>query len=152
MKGEEVATSNGKPARSGFHPIDGMRDWWADAPQWQRYAVYIALIVFALILPAPWVGSFMSPDSDWTTVLIFPVGTYILLAVGLNIVVGHAGLLDLGFVAFFAIGAYTWASIGTSYGWSYWPTVVLGIFLASVSGASLARRPLRPRVDSLPTG
>lgn len=149
MKGEEVASSNGKPARGGFHPIDGMRDWWADAPHWQRYGVYIALIVFALILPAPWVGSFMSPDSDWTTVLIFPVGTYILLAVGLNIVVGHAGLLDLGFVAFFAIGAYTWASIGTSYGWSYWPTVVLGIFLASISGVILGAPTLRLRGDYL---
>ena len=108
MKGDGVSDNNETPARKGFHPIDGMRDWWADAPHWQRYGVYLALIVLVLILPAPWIGSFMSPYSDWTTVLIFPVGTYILLAVGLNIVVGHAGLLDLGFVAFFAIGAYTW--------------------------------------------
>ena len=149
MKGEEVAPSNGKPARGGFHPIDGMRDWWADAPQWQRYGVYLAVIVFALILPAPWIGSFMSPDSDWTTVLIFPIGTYILLAVGLNIVVGHAGMLDLGYVAFFAIGAYTWAAIGTNYGWSFWPTVVLGIFLAAVSGVILGAPTLRLRGDYL---
>ncbi|MGK3203229.1 branched-chain amino acid ABC transporter permease [Amycolatopsis sp. MEPSY49] len=149
MKGDGVAENNETRARKGFHPIDGMRDWWADAPHWQRYAVYIALIVFALILPAPWIGSFMSPYSDWTTVLIFPVGTYILLAVGLNIVVGHAGMLDLGYVAFFAIGAYTWASIGTSYGWSFWPTVVLGIFLASVSGVILGAPTLRLRGDYL---
>ncbi|MEV6621066.1 branched-chain amino acid ABC transporter permease [Amycolatopsis sp. NPDC051106] len=149
MKGDGVSDNNETPARKGFHPIDGMRDWWADAPHWQRYGVYLALIVLVLILPAPWIGSFMSPYSDWTTVLIFPVGTYILLAVGLNIVVGHAGLLDLGFVAFFAIGAYTWASIGTSYGWSYWPTVVLGIFLASVSGVILGAPTLRLRGDYL---
>lgn len=150
MKGnEEVSTSNGKPARGGFHPVDSLRDWWADAPHWQRYGVYLALIIGALILPAPAIGSFMSPDSDWTTVLIFPVGTYILLAIGLNIVVGHAGMLDLGFVAFFAIGAYTLAVMGTKYGWGFWGSLVLGIFLAAMSGVILGAPTLRLRGDYL---
>ncbi|WP_370948492.1 branched-chain amino acid ABC transporter permease [Amycolatopsis sp. cg5] len=143
MKGEAVAT------KKGFHPIDGMRDWWADAPQWQRYGVYIALLVFALILPAPAIGQFMSPDADWTGVLVYPVGTYILLAVGLNIVVGHAGMLDLGFVAFFAIGAYTFAYFGTKHGWSFWGTLVVGIFLAALSGVILGAPTLRLRGDYL---
>ncbi len=150
MKGnEEVSTENGKPARSGFHPVDGLRDWWARAPHWQRYGVYLALIIGALILPAPAIGSVMSPDSDWTTVLIFPVGVYILLAIGLNIVVGHAGMLDLGFVAFFAIGAYTLAVMGTQYGWSFWGCLVLGIFLAAMSGVILGAPTLRLRGDYL---
>src|SRR5437763_2079362 len=142
-----MTTANGKPARQGFHPVDGMRDWWARAPHWQRYGVYLLLIVFALILPAPWIGQFMSPDSDWTTVLIFPIGTYILLSIGLNIVVGHAGLLDLGYVAFFAIGAYTWATIGTKLHWAFWPTVILGIFFSSLSGGILGAPTLRRRGD-----
>nr|WP_244199611.1 branched-chain amino acid ABC transporter permease [Amycolatopsis thailandensis] len=145
----EKSSENGKPARAGFHPIDGMRDWWADAPHWQRYGVYILLIVGALILPAPAIGSFMSPDSDWTSVLIFPVGIYILLAIGLNIVVGHAGMLDLGFVAFFAIGAYTLAVMGTKYGWDFWGCLVLGIFLAAMSGVILGAPTLRLRGDYL---
>ncbi|AUI59956.1 branched-chain amino acid ABC transporter permease [Amycolatopsis sp. BJA-103] len=150
MKGnEEVSTENGKPARSGFHPVDGLRDWWARAPHWQRYGVYLALIVFALILPAPAIGSFMSPDSDWTNVLIFPIGIYILLAIGLNIVVGHAGMLDLGFVAFFAIGAYTLATMGTNYGWFVWPTFLVGIVLAAISGVILGAPTLRLRGDYL---
>ncbi|AGM07754.1 branched-chain amino acid ABC transporter permease [Amycolatopsis coloradensis] len=153
MKGnEEVAEKspeNGKPTRAGFHPVDGMRDWWARAPHWQRYGVYIALIIGALILPAPAIGSFMSPESDWTTVLIFPVGVYILLAIGLNIVVGHAGMLDLGFVAFFAIGAYTLAVMGTLHGWGFWGTLVLGIFLAAMSGVILGAPTLRLRGDYL---
>jgi hypothetical protein len=102
--------------------FDAVRDWWAKAPHWQRWIVYIGLIVGALILPAPAIGSFMSPYSDWTTVLIFPVGTYMLMAIGLNVVVGMAGLLDLGFVAFFAIGAYSLAYFGTEYGWNFWPS------------------------------
>ncbi|MER6667603.1 branched-chain amino acid ABC transporter permease [Amycolatopsis japonica] len=153
MKGnEQVAeksSENGKPARAGFHPIDGMRDWWARAPHWQRYGVYLALIAGALILPAPAIGSFMSPDSDWTSVLIFPIGVYILLAIGLNIVVGHAGMLDLGFVAFFAIGAYTLATMGVNYGWLVWPTLLVGIFLAAISGVILGAPTLRLRGDYL---
>ena len=54
-----------------------------------------------------------TPDPTSSGVLFFPVGIYILMALGLNIVVGHAGLLDLGYVAFFAVGAYTTAWLGT---------------------------------------
>ncbi|MBP2338159.1 branched-chain amino acid transport system permease protein [Saccharothrix coeruleofusca] len=129
--------------------FDGARDWWEHAKVWQRYLVYIGAIVFALILPAPWIGSFMSPGADWTSVLIYPVGTYILLAVGLNVVVGQAGLLDLGFVAFFAIGGYSVAYYGTQYGWNYWATVVFGIALAAVSGVILGAPTLRLRGDYL---
>src|SRR5436189_68101 len=75
MKGDGVTTQEN--TRRSFQPVNGARDWWQHAPMWQRYLVYIALIVFALILPAPWIGSFMSPASDWTSVLIFPIGTYI---------------------------------------------------------------------------
>ena len=45
----------------------------------------------------------------WQSVLVSQIGIYVLLAVGLNVVVGWAGLLDLGFIAFYAIGSYTTA-------------------------------------------
>ena len=45
----------------------------------------------------------------WQTVLVSEIGIYVLLAIGLNVVVGWAGLLDLGFIAFYAIGSYTTA-------------------------------------------
>ncbi|TMK88565.1 MAG: branched-chain amino acid ABC transporter permease, partial [Actinobacteria bacterium] len=54
----------------------------------------------------------MAPASDWKSILFFPIAVYVLLAVGLNVVVGQAGLLDLGYVAFFAIGAYAMALLG----------------------------------------
>ncbi|MFD1150254.1 branched-chain amino acid ABC transporter permease [Saccharothrix hoggarensis] len=148
MKGNGV-TGNANPLRRVGAPFDGARDWWEHAKVWQRYLVYIAVIVFALILPAPWIGSFMSPASDWTTVLIYPIGTYILLAIGLNVVVGQAGLLDLGFVAFFAIGGYSVAYYGTQFGWNYWATAAFGILLAAVSGVILGAPTLRLRGDYL---
>ncbi|WP_184690727.1 branched-chain amino acid ABC transporter permease [Saccharothrix tamanrassetensis] len=153
MKGDGVTREESPTKRGGFaavgHGIDRMRDWWENAKVWQRYLIYIALVVGALILPAPAIGTFMSPGSDWTTVLVYPIGTYILLAVGLNVVVGQAGLLDLGFVAFFAIGGYSVAYYGTQFGWNYWATVAFGIILAAVSGVILGAPTLRLRGDYL---
>src|SRR5919204_169174 len=56
----------------------------------------------------------MSPRSDWNKSLVFAILVFVMMGVGLNIVVGYAGLLDLGYVAFYAIGAYTcgWLASG----------------------------------------
>jgi len=129
--------------------IDRVRDWWHDASGWQRWTLYGLLIVLALFAPSQAVGSVMSPFTDWPSLLFNPIGIYILLALGLNIVVGYAGLLDLGYVAFFAIGAYTLAYLSTKYGWSFWPLLVLGIALAAVSGVILGAPTLRLRGDYL---
>jgi branched-chain amino acid transport system permease protein len=126
-----------------------LRDWWAEAPGWARWAVYIALIVGALLLPASAIGSFMTPQSDWATVLFYPIGVYIALAIGLNVVVGYAGLLDLGYVAFFAIGGYAMAVFGTMWGWNFWEILVVGVLLTSVSGLILGAPTLRLRGDYL---
>jgi branched-chain amino acid transport system permease protein len=128
---------------------DRVRDWWFDAPRWQRLGVYGLLLVVAIIAPHPVIASFMSPYTDWTSLLFNPIGTYVLLAIGLNIVVGHAGLLDLGFVAFYGIGAYTLAYLGTTLEWPFWPTVIMGVFLAAVSGVILGAPTLRLRGDYL---
>jgi branched-chain amino acid transport system permease protein len=128
---------------------DRVRDRWADASRWQRWLVYLLLLGVAVVLPSPAIGAFMSPYTDWTSLLFNPIGTYILLAIGLNIVVGQAGLLDLGYVAFFAIGAYTLAYLGITRGFTFWPTLVLGMGLAAVSGVILGAPTLRLRGDYL---
>ena len=67
-------------------------------------------------------------DRNWQSVLFFPVGVYILLALGLNVVVGLTGLLDLGYVAFFAVGAYTTAKLTTDGGsLTAWEALLLAI-------------------------
>ena len=126
-----------------------IRDWWADAPRWARWLVYIALIIAALLLPASSIGSFMTPRSDWATVLFYPIGIYVALAIGLNVVVGYAGLLDLGYVAFFAIGGYSMAVLGTKFGWSFWEVLTVGVLLTSGSGLILGAPTLRLRGDYL---
>ncbi len=81
-------------------------------------------------------------------------GLYVLMGLGLNIVVGFAGLLDLGYVAFFAIGAYT-AGLLTSmrsslaWGWSFWAAWPVALLFAAMAGIILGIPVLRMRGDYL---
>ncbi|MEW2356662.1 branched-chain amino acid ABC transporter permease [Spirillospora sp. NPDC029432] len=130
--------------------LDAVRDRWAVAPGWQRWIVYVLLIIGALLLPHESIGSFMAPSgSDWPTMLSDQIGIYVLLALGLNVVVGLAGLLDLGYVAFYAVGGYTIGIFGTKYGWSFWELLVLAILLSALSGVILGGPTLRLRGDYL---
>ncbi|AIB11754.1 ABC transporter permease [Azospirillum argentinense] len=73
--------------------------------------------------------------------------TYIMLGWGLNIVVGLAGLLDLGYVAFYAVGAYSYALLAHYFGFSFWVCLPLAGFLAAMSGVLLGFPVLRLRGD-----
>ncbi|MGE4319154.1 MAG: branched-chain amino acid ABC transporter permease [Deferribacterales bacterium] len=74
---------------------------------------------------------------------------YVVLGLGLNIVVGLAGLLDLGYVAFYAVGAYTYALLNHSFGLSFWIVLPLGGFFACIFGILLGFPVLRLRGDYL---
>ena len=103
----------------------------------------LAGLVFAFVLPfMPFSNRYIIDIG--TTVLI-----YVMLGWGLNIVVGLAGLLDLGYVAFYAVGAYSYALIANHFGWSFWVCLPLaGVFAASF-GILLGFPVLRLRGDYL---
>jgi ABC-type branched-subunit amino acid transport system permease subunit len=76
--------------------------------------------------------------------IMFDVALYSLLGIGLNVVVGYAGLLDLGYVAFFATGAYLYALLtapayggGFDVGTSFWLVLPMAMLLAGLVGAAL---------------
>lgn len=101
------------------------------------------LLGFALVLPfLPFI------DRYWidlgTTVLI-----YIMLGWGLNVVVGLAGLLDLGYVAFYAVGAYSYALLAQDLGLGFWICLPLAGVLAATFGVLLGFPVLRLRGDYL---
>ena len=79
-----------------------------------------------------------------TTVLI-----YVMLGWGLNVVVGLAGLLDLGYVAFYAVGAYAYAVLATQFGWGFWQALPVAGGLAASFGIILGWPTLRLRGDYL---
>src|SRR5215211_3519462 len=85
---------------------------------------------------------------------LLPIGIYALLAMGLNIVVGYAGLLDLGYAAFFAIGAYTTAFLTSPqsvlpFRTDFWVAMVASFFVAALFGLILGAPTLRLRGDYL---
>jgi branched-chain amino acid transport system permease protein len=122
---------------------------WDRLPGWQKWSVRLAMLAVAVLAPAHSIGRLMAPSSDWKTILFNPIGVYVLLAMGLNIVVGLAGLLDLGYVAFFAIGGYAMATIGTKQHWNFWVILPVGIVVAAAAGVILGAPTLRLRGDYL---
>ncbi|MEQ1596801.1 MAG: ABC transporter ATP-binding protein [Casimicrobium sp.] len=77
---------------------------------------------------------------------------YVMLALGLNVVVGVAGLLDLGYVAFYAVGAYTWSLLASPHfniHLPFWILLPLGAFLAALAGLMLGTPVLKLRGDYL---
>jgi len=77
------------------------------------------------------------------------VATYVMLGWGLNIVVGLAGLLDLGYVAFYAVGAYSYALLATHYDLSFWICLPFAGVMAASAGIILGFPVLRLRGDYL---
>jgi branched-chain amino acid transport system permease protein len=125
----------------------------ARIPAWLRTLLLgIALLVMMPVIGA-WNGYYLEVATQ--------VGIFVALALGLNIVVGLAGLLDLGYVAFFAVGAYTWAIVGSPHGnvvfgggfplspWAFYLFLVVGLLVAAGTGILLGLPVLRLRGDYL---
>lgn len=90
-------------------------------------------------------------QTDWTATVI-QILIFIMLALGLNIVVGFAGLLDLGYAAFFAIGAYTTGLLSSQHlniGWNFWLALPIAAVVAAIFGVILGSPTLRLRGDYL---
>lgn len=102
-------------------------------------AILLCLVVFLIVFPVF--------TNDYYRDVMTITGMYIVLALGLNLVVGQAGLLNLGYVAFYAIGAYTYAILSTSYGLSFWPGMALGALVASGLAVLLGAPTLKLRGD-----
>lgn len=116
----------------------------AQAKRSQQIATIVLLLVL-LVLPRI-LGIFLTNVLD-------QVGIFVLMALGLNIVVGFAGLLDLGYVAFFAIGSYVTALLTSTgnlgMGMNFWVAVPIAVMAATLAGIILGVPVLRMRGDYL---
>lgn len=104
-----------------------------------------ALFIAALALPL----LAMSGNQSYMLTVGAQILTYVMLGWGLNIVVGLAGLLDLGYVAFYAVGAYSYALLSATFGLSFWICLPLAGILAALWGIILGFPVLRLRGDYL---
>jgi branched-chain amino acid transport system permease protein len=121
-------------------------DWWAIAGAWLVPFAIGFVIVYPMIVLAVngRAGAVTWIDNFGIQILI-----YVMLGWGLNIVVGLAGLLDLGYVAFYAVGAYSYALLAKTFGLSFWILLPLAGCLASFWGLLLGFPVLRLRGDYL---
>ncbi|MFD1831927.1 branched-chain amino acid ABC transporter permease [Streptomyces desertarenae] len=144
---DQAARAVGGARQAASGPLAAARSRWESDGR-VRAGVLTALLALAVFGP-------LGVERYWQQVLVDQIAIFVLLAIGLNVVIGWAGLLDLGFIAFFAIGAYSAA---------YWtgalpvqPPVVLNNFLVLpvavltclVAGVVLGAPTLRLRGDYL---
>ncbi|RXT05160.1 branched-chain amino acid ABC transporter permease [Ammoniphilus sp. CFH 90114] len=119
--------------------------------------IIVGVLIFTILLP------FASGGNQYYMEVASNVGIYIAMALGLNIVVGFAGLLDLGYVAFFAAGAYSYAIFATAQannfmpafmqfplgGEWFWPFLLIGLLVAAIFGILLGLPVLKVKGDYL---
>lgn len=107
----------------------------------QRAGLVSVLAIVAIVFPYIF--------STYQTNVMTTALMYVVLGLGLNIVVGLAGLLDLGFVAFYAVGAYSYALLNYHFGLTFWQVLPLGGIFAAIFGIILGFPVLRLRGDYL---
>ena len=120
-------------------------EWLRRGPRARRQLLPVGLTI--LVLVYPWIA----PSEYWIRVACW-VGLYAMLASGLNVVVGLAGLLDLGYVAFYGIGSYAFALLASdqfNIHWSFWAVVVVALAVTALAGILLGIPVLRLRGDYL---
>jgi branched-chain amino acid transport system permease protein len=123
--------------------IAGLEDRIADVleDRSKRAAVFAALVLTAVLVP--------SVGSNYTLEILTNSFLYIVLCLGLNIIVGYAGLLDLGFAAFFAVGAYSVGILTSKFGWNFWLAIPPALLLTVVVRVIIGAPTLRLRSDYL---
>jgi len=134
------------------------RLWENDPRRDPNSLTYVLLVLFAILFPV-FANLISGGNPGFLITFMADGGVYLLLALGLNVVVGMAGLLDLGYAAFFAIGAYTYAflasehlqvtPLATSLHIPFWFVLIIALFVAAGFGVILGAPTLRLRGDYL---
>jgi branched-chain amino acid transport system permease protein len=122
---------------------------WENSGRPARVAIVLASITAVASLPFMGGTILNTPVASYESVLVNPVAMFVLMAIGLNIVIGKSGLLDLGYVAFFAIGAYTMGLLGTKTDLNTWEILPIGIAMSMFAGLILGVPALKLRGDYL---
>ncbi|MDI6901033.1 MAG: hypothetical protein QMC79_05010 [Anaerosomatales bacterium] len=130
-----------------------------DSGRWtpKKIGLWVAIGLLLVLLPI----YFQGQGNAFMVGVMVLAGIYVMLSLGLNIVVGMAGLLDLGYIAFYAMGAYAGVMLGFAYQglvggaeagaaqWSYWVLLVPAAFAGAITGIALGTPVLRLRGDYL---
>ena len=133
-----------RKAAAAKAPVTAVEETWLSRNFSKLAIAFLLIFPPLMVMTVGLQGSLKWIDNFGIQILI-----YVMLAWGLNIVVGLAGLLDLGYVAFYAVGAYAYALLGTHYGWSFWILLPAAGIMAAFWGVILGFPVLRLRGDYL---
>jgi ABC-type branched-subunit amino acid transport system permease subunit len=149
-----AATATPKATSQTPAPGGWRERWRSFADDHRSAAIIIGMLITGTllsVLPIIPPLNILQSENPWYDAFA-NAGVYVLLAMGLNVVVGLAGLLDLGYAAFFAIGAYTYAYSNSPYSQQdlpFFPMLFVGAAVAAVFGIALGAPTLRLRGDYL---
>ncbi len=124
---------------AGFSRLTTVSDWLR--PQQNRMIVLMGLAGIAMLIPLV--------ANNYVLEVLTNAWFYAILCLGLNIVVGYAGLLDLGYAAFFAVGAYTTGILTSKFGVNFWLTIPVAVSCSMMAGLIIGGPTLRLRSDYL---
>ncbi|HHL34114.1 MAG TPA: branched-chain amino acid ABC transporter permease, partial [Desulfobulbaceae bacterium] len=124
---------------AGSSPLTSVSDWLR--PQQNRMIVLMGLAGVAMLIPLV--------ANNYVLEVLTNAWFYAILCLGLNIVVGYAGLLDLGYAAFFAVGAYTTGILTSKFGVNFWLTIPVAVSCSMLAGLIIGGPTLRLRSDYL---
>ncbi|WP_372741751.1 high-affinity branched-chain amino acid ABC transporter permease LivM [Neptunomonas sp.] len=134
---DQIDTAFGKIPKPNLSNLIPEGDKMLRLKPWLLAGVFVCMVIWPFLVSR---GSV-----DLATLALI----YIMLGLGLNIVVGLAGLLDLGYVAFYAVGAYTYALLSQYFGLSFWVCLPISAGMAALFGFLLGFPVLRLRGDYL---
>ncbi|MCF6185917.1 MAG: branched-chain amino acid ABC transporter permease [Desulfobulbaceae bacterium] len=116
---------------------------WLGWLQSQRNRMIVLMVLAAVAMVIPLVAN------NYMLEVLTNAWFYTVLCLGLNIVVGYAGLLDLGYAAFFAVGAYTTGILTSQFGVNFWLTIPVAVACSMLAGLIIGGPTLRLRSDYL---
>jgi branched-chain amino acid transport system permease protein len=116
---------------------------WGNWLQHQSNRMIVLMVMAGLAMLIPLVAN------NYILEVLTNAWFYTILCLGLNIVVGYAGLLDLGYAAFFAVGAYTTGILTSRFGINFWLTIPAAVFCSMLAGVIIGGPTLRLRSDYL---
>ncbi len=124
--------------------------WWRRLPKPVRLLVGLSGVAVLYLLPVWKIPVITTTGTDFASILAGSVIIFVIVALGLNVVVGMAGMLDLGYVGFYAVGAYTVGVLASQHGSLPWLMCVpIAIVVSMLSGVLLGAPTLRLRGDYL---
>lgn len=162
MSEHHGSESAGSVTKTLLAPGDAIRDWWSSLPRVAKWLVGVVGFGLLALLPL-FTPSFLNTTGISFGGTMAQFAMVAIIAIGLNVVVGQAGLLDLGYVGFYAVGAYTvalltspdspWNKVGPdgffSKDWAWLSCVPLAMAVTALAGLILGTPTLRLRGDYL---